>query len=116
MRLYHGSKDGIHGKIKPDLSRSMCDFGKVFYTGDIPEQPIGLIAGWKNHKLYEMEFQAEGLHVKKFGNTYEEQLDWALFIAYNRNPQWYEDKKKLTEKYKGYHSVWILRRIADKVP
>lgn len=55
---------GIGHQNFADLSRSMCDFGKGFYMGDIPEQPIGLIAGWKNHKLYEMEFQADGLHVK----------------------------------------------------
>lgn len=104
MRLYHGSKSGIRGNIRPDLGRSMCDFGKGFYLGDLPDQPIGLIAGWENHKLYEMEFQAKGLQIKRFGNTYEEQLDWALFIAYNRNPQWYADRKKLCEKYESYHS------------
>ncbi len=104
MRLYHGSKNGIQGEIKPDFSRSICDFGKGFYLGDIPEQPIGLIAGWPNHKLYEMEFQEYGLNVRRFGNTYEEQLDWALFIAYNRNPMWYADKKQLCSKYESYHS------------
>lgn len=106
MKLYHGSKNGINGEIRPDLSRSMCDFGKGFYMGDIPEQPIGLIAGWKNHKLYEMDFQENGLNIKEFGNTYEEQLDWALFIAYNRNPQWYADKKKLCAKYESYQSKY----------
>lgn len=104
MRLYHGSKNGIIGNIRPDLSRSMCDFGRGFYLGDIPEQPIGLIAGWTNHKLYEMEFQTNGLNIKEFKNTYEGQLDWALFIAYNRNPQWFEDKEKLRKKYERYHS------------
>lgn len=115
MRLYHGSKDGIKGAIRPYFSRSMCDFGRGFYMGDVPDQPIGLIAGWENHKLYEMEFQETGLNVKRFGNTYEEQLDWALFIAYNRNPQWYTDMKKLCEKYENYHSDYdaIIGLIAN---
>lgn len=102
MRLYHGSKNGIKGEIRCDYSRSMCDFGTGFYMGDRPEQPMGLIAGWENHQFYDMEFEEDGLSVKRFGNTYEEQLDWALFIAYNRNPEWYADKTKLCEKYERY--------------
>lgn len=31
--LYHGSKGGIKGNIKP-ISREFCDFGKGFYLGD----------------------------------------------------------------------------------
>lgn len=115
MRLYHGSKNGIQGKIRPDRSRTMCDFGKGFYLGDIPDQPIGLIAGWENHRLYEMEFQESGLRIRRFGNTYEEQVDWALFIAYNRNPQWYADYKKLSKKYESYHSDYdaVIGLIAN---
>ena len=45
MRLYHGSKSGIKGEIRPDAGRGMCDFGAGFYMGDRPEQPMGLIAG-----------------------------------------------------------------------
>ena len=32
--LYHGSRGGIQGKIRP-CSRLRCDFGKGFYMGDI---------------------------------------------------------------------------------
>ena len=71
--------------------------------GDKAEQPMGLIAGWETHRFYEMEFCIDGLKIKRFGNTYEEQLDWALFIAYNRNPEWYADYHKLCEKYRSYH-------------
>ena len=53
MRLYHGSKSGIRGNIRPDLGRSMCDFGKGFYLGDLPDQPIGLIANDKMFQLLE---------------------------------------------------------------
>ena len=35
MILYHGSKSGIQGKIKP-ASRDRCDFGTGFYMGTAP--------------------------------------------------------------------------------
>lgn len=106
MKLYHGSKSGIKGDIQCNLSRDKCDFGPGFYMGDKPEQPMGLIAGWETHRFYEMEFDGNGLKIKRFGNTYEEQMDWALFIAYNRNPGWYVDYRKLCKKYESYHSEY----------
>ena len=33
--LYHGSKYGITGKIRP-ISRDKCDFSKAFYMGTVP--------------------------------------------------------------------------------
>lgn len=43
--LYHGSKSGITaGKIRP-ISRDKCDFGKGFYMGTVPSQPLTLIVG-----------------------------------------------------------------------
>ena len=115
MKLYHGSKSGIKGKIRPDAGRSMCDFGAGFYIGDRPEPAMGLIAGWKSHRFYDIEFTEGSLNIKRFGDSYEEQLDWALFIAYNRNPAGYADKKRLCEKYKRYHSVYdvIVGLIAN---
>ncbi|MEZ3436256.1 MAG: DUF3990 domain-containing protein [Lachnospiraceae bacterium] len=115
MRLYHGSKSGIKGEIRPDAGRGMCDFGAGFYMGDRPEQPMGLIAGWKNHRFYDIEFTEGSLKIRRFGNTYEEQLDWALFIAYNRNPAEFVNKKRLCERYERYHSVYdvIVGLIAN---
>lgn len=106
MKLYHGSKGGIKGDIQWNLSRDKCDFGVGFYMGDKAEQPMGLIAGWDTHRLYEIEFDGNGLNIKRFGNTYEEQLEWALFIAYNRNPEWYSNYHRLREKYESYHSEY----------
>ena len=40
--LYHGSRGGIEGDIKP-CSRLRCDFGRGFYMGENPEQVKGLI-------------------------------------------------------------------------
>lgn len=85
IRLYHGSKKGIRGNIRPDTSRGECDFGCGFYTGDKPYQPRGLIAAWPGHRFYVLDCNLAGLNVKKFGEDYVEQMDWALFIAYNRD-------------------------------
>jgi len=40
--LYHGSRGGIEGPIKPH-SRLKCDFGKGFYMGENPQQVKGLV-------------------------------------------------------------------------
>ena len=45
--LYHGSKSGIVGDIAPK-SREMCDFGKGFYMGTDPGQPLTLICDFEN--------------------------------------------------------------------
>ena len=42
MRLYHGSKSGIEGPIRP-IGSSVNDFGRGFYLGDEPSQPLTLI-------------------------------------------------------------------------
>ncbi len=40
--LYHGSRGGIEGEIKP-ISRTRCDFGQGFYLGDSKNQAKGLV-------------------------------------------------------------------------
>lgn len=41
--LYHGSRGGIKGKIRP-ISRERCDFGAGFYLGQHEMQAKGLVA------------------------------------------------------------------------
>ena len=68
MLLYHGSKSGIQGDIKPDYfrNRNTCDFGKGFYLGDLPDQPKGLIVGRPQGRFYEIEYDNSNLKVKDF--------------------------------------------------
>ena len=73
MLLYHGSKSGIHGDIKPQ-SRSACDFGAGFYMGDKPEQPKGLIASYPDHIFYEIDYDITDLKIKSFGDGYIDRL------------------------------------------
>ena len=103
IRLYHGSKKGIQGNIRPDTSRGECDFGCGFYTGDKPDQPRGLIAAWPGHRFYVLDCNLAGLNVKKFGEDYVEQMDWALFIAYNRGKIDKETYPALAKRYEAYN-------------
>lgn len=43
--IYHGSREGLIGDIKPN-SRPNCDFGAGFYMGTNAEQTKGLIASY----------------------------------------------------------------------
>lgn len=114
LLLYHGSKNGIKGEVKP-LSRLSCDFGCGFYMGDKPEQPKGLIASYENNRFYEIEYNTEGLKIKSFEDDYMGQIDWALFITYNRQPEKLERYKKLCKRYREYNELYdmIVGIIAD---
>ena len=79
MRLFHGSRAGIEGKIAP-ISRPECDFGKGFYLGTESSQPLTLICRSESPVLYTCSFDLSGLRVYRFAPT----IDWALFIAYCR--------------------------------
>ena len=114
MLLYHGSKSGIQGEIQPK-SRIACDFGSGFYMGDKPDQPKGLIVSYENSKFYEIEYNADGLKVKTFEDDYTGQIDWALFIAYNRKLEELSKYKQLCMQYKAYNEQYdmIVGVIAD---
>ena len=80
VTLYHGSKEGLVGDIAP-TSRAACDFGRGFYLGDAPNQPLTLVCDGETPHLYQCEFDLEGLSTYRFEPT----IDWALFVAWNRN-------------------------------
>lgn len=83
--LYHGSRNGIMGDIKPS-SRDKCDFGKGFYTGDKIEQAELLIKDNGSMKLlYTLGFDSINFKGKiyKFDDTTDILL-WALYIACKR--------------------------------
>lgn len=105
IKLYHGSKSGISGNIIP-CSRPVCDFGKGFYLGDKCEQPKSLIAKYENAKFYECQLNLSNLSVKSFDGD----LEWALFIAYNRG---FSLSKQLISKFKSYDYDLIVGPIAD---
>ena len=113
-RLYHGSKNGIEGDIQPK-SRERCDFGCGFYLGDKPDQPKGLISQRLKNKFYEIDYDFTGLNIKEFGESYIDKIDWALFIAYNREPELFKEYNLLKDRYRAYNEGYdvIIGYIAD---
>ena len=79
MRLYHGSKSGLVGAIAP-TSRDCCDFGRGFYMGDDPRQPLTLICRYEQAAFYDLDVDLSGLKVLDL----ETDLTWALVVAFNR--------------------------------
>ncbi len=54
--LYHGSRGGIEGEIKPS-SRVLCDFGKGFYMGTDKMQAEGLVAEKREPIIYTVKLK-----------------------------------------------------------
>ena len=92
--LYHASRFGISGNIQP-ISRSRCDFGKGFYMGTDPIQPLTLVCNEKNPVFYKLDFDTENLSVLDV----EMGIDWAMLIAYYRG---YMDDKTGSVVYEKY--------------
>lgn len=77
--LYHGSKSGLVGEIAP-ISREKCDFGKGFYMGTTPEQPLTLICDFEESKFYVVSIDVNELATVEIS----EDIDWAMIVAYHR--------------------------------
>ena len=92
--LYHGSKSGIVGDIAPK-SREMCDFGKGFYMGTEPGQPLTLICDFDKSKFYIVSIDAAALDAIEINAD----LDWAMLVAFHRGRM---DKIKGTAFYEKY--------------
>lgn len=94
VRLYHGSKDGIHGTIQP-VSREQCDFGRGFYMGTDQLQPLTLVCGYENAHLYTLDFDLAGLAVLSLATD----IDWALYVALHRGKLRPEMNEALYARY-----------------
>ena len=55
MKIYHGSKNGIEGNIKPS-SRIDCDFGTGFYMSESKHLCEAWVSDYKfkSPKVYEL--------------------------------------------------------------
>ena len=95
--LYHGSKSGIKGPIAP-ISRERCDFGKGFYMGTEPCQPLTLISDFEESKFYVISLDMTGLRVLKVNPD----LEWAMLVAYNRGKM---DEARGTSLYERYSDM-----------
>lgn len=75
--LYHGSRGGIDGKIRP-ISRIRCDFGKGFYMGDSPEQAKGLVIEDTSPIFYTVNFKLSEIPENRILTLKDE--DWLYTV------------------------------------
>ena len=94
MILYHGSKSGIQGKIKP-ASRDRCDFGTGFYMGTDPLQPLTLICDYEQSVFYILSVD---LHSLKTLDVPAD-IEWAMLVAYHRGRMEAARGTKFFQKY-----------------
>lgn len=95
--LYHGSKSGIFGDIAPK-SREMCDFGRGFYMGTDPAQPLTLICDFEKSKFYIVSIDMRDLKTVEL----EADLEWAMLVAFHRGRM---NKIKGTALYEKYSKL-----------
>lgn len=102
--LYHGSKRGLVGDIAP-VSREKCDFGKGFYMGTTPEQPLTLICDFEDSKFYIMSVDISKLAVTEISAD----IDWAMVVAYHRGRM---DRIKGSKFYNKYSAMTVGKDLA----
>ena len=79
--LCHGSRSGIVGQLRLDVSGPDNDFGNGFYCGETLKQAGMFVADEPNASLYIVKANLGGLKCVKFHvNT-----EWMLAVAYYRN-------------------------------
>ena len=100
--FYHGSKSGIKGPIAP-ISREHCDFGRGFYMGTEPRQPLTLISDFDQSKFYIVSFDITELQVLRVNPD----INWAMLVAFNRGKLNTRTAlyKKYSEMTKGYDVI-----------
>ena len=94
--LYHGSKSGLVGPIMPN-SRERCDFGRGFYMGTAPEQPLTLICDFEQSKFYIVSVDLRGLSISEIPAD----IDWAMVVAFHRGKMEKIQGTPFYAKYKG---------------
>lgn len=110
--LYHGSRGGISGKIKP-CSRERCDFGRGFYLGDDPMQTKGIIAADSSPYWYEVHLRLSEIPDNR--KIYISGMDWLYTVlAYrDRVPEF--SKLNMVQQMKNKYEKYdvIAGPIAD---
>ena len=100
--LYHGSRTGIIGEIKPE-GRAISDFGKGFYMGTKREQAELLVLDEPSSVIYTLNLHLENIpqkHILIFSNP----MDWAFFVLYNRN---------MLEDFEGIQNTQFYKNLAN---
>lgn len=102
--LYHGSKSGLVGDIAPK-SRERCDFGKGFYMGTTPEQPLTLICDFEESRFYAVSIDTSELSSVEISTD----IDWAMVVAYHRGRM---EQIKGSDFYNRYSAMTSSKDLA----
>lgn len=98
--MYHGSRGGLHGEIKPD-SRPRCDFGSGFYMGTNPEQVKGLIVEHANPVIYSMKLHLSDIRKERILRL--DKMDWVYTVIACRN------------RVKGFAQTALAKRCMEQL-
>lgn len=79
--LYHGSRGGIEGVIRP-RSLVRCDFGTGFHMGTDPERAKTLVSNDEAPYFYKLELNLTRLPEERILRL--DGLEWAYFVLFNR--------------------------------
>lgn len=110
--LFHGSKDGITGKLTIEKSNEKKDFGKGFYLGESAKQAISFVSNYSNSLLYVIEINnIDHLKIKYFDVCKE----WMILVSYFRGRiNEYSNSKYLNDLLDSIKDVdLIVAPIAD---
>ena len=113
--LFHGSKDGIKGKISPCKNEGPTDFGNGFYLGTKELQTLSRVTNEKNP--WEYHFQISDKYINEDNCLVLNADDWVFFVLYNRGKL---EPLKGTQFYKYYAQLadgkdFVIGPIADDV-
>lgn len=79
--LFHGSKNGIEGKLTIEKSNEKKDFGRGFYLCDGVRQAVSFVSNYSSSSLYIVEIKnINKLKIKEFDVSKE----WMILVAYFR--------------------------------
>ena len=78
--IFHGSKQGIVGKISYNKSKEYNDFGNGFYCGESYEQAAMFVSPYNDSSVYLIYFEKNKLKELEFHVDQE----WVIAIAYYR--------------------------------
>lgn len=112
MILYHGSKNGLSGAIKP-MSREKCDFGRGFYMGENKNQATSLVVELPEAKVYKLKFNLSQIPEERILTLNDE--EWLLAILANREICMPFNKLSIAHYWKEKMDDYdvIIGKIAD---
>lgn len=111
MYLIHGSRSGIKGPIRLDVSGESNDFSNGFYCGTKINQAGMFVAEEENPSLYIISFNPKGLKAARFSVD----TDWMLAVAYYRERlDEYKDNPRIKSIVNRVNKCdYVIAPIAD---